>query len=1230
MKCYIFCILIGILLYLFVNNINRFSIGGLNEGTLCELNENTNQICNIDGGDCNTCICVTGETGENEYGLCYNVRNPLQREDDYINRDRGYFDTLSPSKKMLLNNIARRVTNGPRANEYFENSNILFYHIQVSENNIEMLAELGFPQEFIDRFVNVKNPDNSIWDELNTEQKDILGQIGWTRETWNSLDPGINTDPFDNIVTPEQIERYISNGFTLQDDFTNIKIPDNCTWNELNTRQKDIIRQFGWTRDTWDRGDLNPYYRPPLGQRLRERLRNLNFSEKFINQFRPEGVCAVGGGGGEFVGGGGRGRAGSIELPNIGDIILICHPNYDDWIEARVMNKVLQYIIVGFHLRSGETKYYAVDILNYSTDWINSFDRDRYRCNNAISDGREAILNEGQYILLPKNGERILVCSQNRMGWIEAIVSNVDFFKSNITAVGGGRSKTFRKINYGSDWIQIDDRDKYICRYNPDFLSRRERALPPNRLSWNYLDSGKQIFLNSLGFGEEEWNNPYDELFNKRLSESELSRLRAYGFEESWISLFYIRIPEVAIESVSLLVCNDVDTDSCQIASNLIQYSRPSLNPEYALLISEPFKRAISYTLRNLSERNPKPLYYTASRFFYTIAHILRNNDTSNLTLGEDIGGSPDGNSDVQQNVISCSLNLSNTAPCESATDFYFHINNKASKEIREMRGNENYYIDKIMAFVDVRYRNFVEEINRRYRSIFDTRVMFILKERTRNDIRIYTQEPNRIYLSGPFGCSVMGPEGGSRWKPSCNGWIIDARRLGKDTDIVDPNIVLSKNEEINNWKGDLTPEGVVYDTSKWEQVRIAYNHELWEVEPFFTEEQQNAIDYIRLNKPTFVGGSSCNDLIKQSGEVWTDGRNGCEWYAGDPDYRCSEYGHGRYVDYDLRLTRGNANYYCCACGGGSNGNRDNGGNPGGEPTNTNYILIPGSIGNNARWGSNRQPIPGAPYGGAYWQTVIEDFIEEEANSVNLTRDYFTGNWYQGYPGIPDGVILPPQPPPRPSNTGVLCVDGLPCKYRNGYNGVVSFHHKLLELLQRDDIYKKSIIIYASSNGAATLFYCLNAIKYTNPELLQKIRTVVLFEPGFASGNPLFYTSPKASGYNQDTGLDKFVTLPDGEKYDIFNNINLYLIQGNEDIGKIYSSLTFQGSRVQPSLTMKIDPVFLAYMIKGSTFERNMQSLDSNHRGDLYYLRRGRSIIPYTRVQVNNAWKIIFDQVKNN
>ena len=63
MKWYIIYILIGILFYILLNNIDGLSIGGLSEGESCPLvvqsPDSTNTICNDGSGDCTDCICTT-------------------------------------------------------------------------------------------------------------------------------------------------------------------------------------------------------------------------------------------------------------------------------------------------------------------------------------------------------------------------------------------------------------------------------------------------------------------------------------------------------------------------------------------------------------------------------------------------------------------------------------------------------------------------------------------------------------------------------------------------------------------------------------------------------------------------------------------------------------------------------------------------------------------------------------------------------------------------------------------------------------------------------------------------------------------------------------------------------------------------------------------------------------------------------------------------------------------
>jgi hypothetical protein len=90
-----------------------------------------------------------------------------------------------------------------------------------------------------------------------------------------------------------------------------------------------------------------------------------------------------------------------------------------------------------------------------------------------------------------------------------------------------------------------------------------------------------------------------------------------------------------------------------------------------------PFERAITYTLQN----NTVPLFYTASRFYYSIIHLLRNGNINNLTInqtpeGANIGNSTvwfGGNSSIGSSVMSVSTCLCDYASGESATSYYFN-----------------------------------------------------------------------------------------------------------------------------------------------------------------------------------------------------------------------------------------------------------------------------------------------------------------------------------------------------------------------------------------------------------------------------------------------------------------------------------------------------------------------------------------------------------------------------
>ena len=124
MKWYIFCILIGILLCILLNNIDRFSIGGLNERDSCPFNTLDNYtVCNDGEGDCTNCTCI----------------EPYDLDFDFEPRvSRG--QCLKP------------VGNCP--------------NIEGTESNAEYCN----------------------WDQLNAIQQNALLIMGWTKESWTSDD----------------------------------------------------------------------------------------------------------------------------------------------------------------------------------------------------------------------------------------------------------------------------------------------------------------------------------------------------------------------------------------------------------------------------------------------------------------------------------------------------------------------------------------------------------------------------------------------------------------------------------------------------------------------------------------------------------------------------------------------------------------------------------------------------------------------------------------------------------------------------------------------------------------------------------------------------------------------------------------------------------------------------------------------------------------------------------
>jgi hypothetical protein len=472
------------------------------------------------------------------------------------------------------------------------------------------------------------------------------------------------------------------------------------------------------------------------------------------------------------------------------------------------------------------------------------------------------------------------------------------------------------------------------------------RQLPPNKLMWEQLSSEQKAALRKIGFTGVNWDdinyNHDDYTFNKNLSQAQIDELSHLGFEISWINLFYVNSDRRPL----ILTSSDA---SSEIAGNIMQ-TNPKLNPVDALKFYEPFSDAIKFTLTNLHSHSQKPLYYTASRFYLTICQLLRNNSELILTLGSHSGNSgrsPDGNSDVSYGVLACSLNLGNTAFSESATDFYFNTHHVAAKEARYRRRNPNYIVEKMIEYVDNPiWNDDIPIIYEMLEDIMMTRTMIILREKIKDDPRIY-HDRNRMFACGPFGCSVAGA--GPNWLPKCEGWRSDLESSGsiQTTDIVDPAVILTENAKIYDWTTDqITRNGINIDNNNWKQVRIKYNHELWDTHIFFSEDQQDAVNRLKIilsGTGAGAGGGAggrggggrggggrgrCQDLPARDGSDWVDGsNNGCSAYeAGEAAGHnwCSRHGGSTFVG------RGNANTHCCICSGGVGGASGGGAGAGG------------------------------------------------------------------------------------------------------------------------------------------------------------------------------------------------------------------------------------------------------------------------------------------------------------
>jgi len=208
----------------------------------------------------------------------------------------------------------------------------------------------------------------------------------------------------------------------------------------------------------------------------------------------------------------------------------------------------------------------------------------------------------------------------------------------------------------------------------------------------------------------------------------------------------------------------------------------------------EILRKGLEYTVK----RKDKPLFYTASRFYFSIIHHLKNKDINNLTLNElsDDSQLKVGMEGFRQSVISSSLSLCNTDLNESATFLLFNPQNIIPGELHDMviKGY-------VKGMIDHKYHGFIDEMDL---EILKERVLIVLSQEET------VSRSDNVKLTGSFA--------------------------GKDYGVPSKEAIITKNQgldEISEWRGDG-------ETAN--QVRLLYKHSDFRTETFLTGAQNKIL----------------------------------------------------------------------------------------------------------------------------------------------------------------------------------------------------------------------------------------------------------------------------------------------------------------------------------------------------------------------------------------------------
>jgi hypothetical protein len=315
--------------------------------------------------------------------------------------------------------------------------------------------------------------------------------------------------------------------------------------------------------------------------------------------------------------------------------------------------------------------------------------------------------------------------------------------------------------------------------------------------------------------------------------------------------------------------------------------------------------------------------------------------------------------------------------------------------------------------------------------------------------------------------------------------------------------------------------------------------------------------------------------------------------------------------------------------GGGAGGTGDGGaagaaGAAGGGPIqNLYYLLIPGnSI--EQKWGSNRVPQNSDT---GIWQTFIENKIIADTNA-SLLYDTINGDWSR---------ISDPMPCVAIQDTN-RCHDGLPVEGRNYPRIVFNLYNVLVRLSNWHSKPDRSIIIYATSNGGASLFYVLKAFFGDEDfgNILLRIRTIFLFDPSYKAGDNDFYRAyaQDESPDDEFKGIADYVNEIDSTDPTVFNfldgiNVIIFNACGDRNTTLVIANKceTEDGSFLSiPTRGAMQNYMDITYnVVTGHRVQRTLR--DTNHSGDLMPPPN----IGTTRYDAfQQFWNSVYDNIKSD